>query len=628
MRLADHPTHRAETHAASWWRHAVIYQVYPRSWADSDGDGVGDLPGVIDRLPYLRDLGVDALWLSPFYTSPMADAGYDVADYRDIDPIFGSLADAERMILAAKEIGLRVIIDLVPNHTSDEHVWFQAALAAGPGSAERERYLFKDGLGADGDEPPTNWRSVFGGSAWTRVTEPDGTPGQWYLNLFDSKQPDLNWEHPQVRAEFHDILRFWLDRGVDGFRVDVAHGLVKDQDFPDWDAETDMIGGVDEDSGEPSGHPARPDEPNGPFWDQDGVHEIYRGWREVLNSYNPDADPDQDKILCAEAWVEPVKRLVRYVRDDEMHQAFNFAFLDADWDARSLRGVVDHTLTAVDSVGAPATWVLSNHDVVRHASRLGFPVGTERMNGIDADSPQPDAELGLRRARAATALMLALPGSAYVYYGEELGLPDHTTMPDHFRQDPAHHRTKGSDSPAIGRDGCRVPMPWTAAGATFGFGPGEQTWLPQPPVYAGLAVDQQAGVEDSTLELYRTLLHERRRLDLGVGSLTWVEGYDPGAVVAFVSSGAERADEDLLVLTRSPCPRRAAGHGRDSSPPGRRAGSRRSPMSRMRPPLTTSMTVPVTTPSSSLMRSTAPQARSYSARFLDRISRPSLSSFW
>lgn len=508
--------HSPESHDAPWWRHAVIYQVYPRSFADSDGDGIGDLRGIASRLPYLAGLGVDAIWVSPFYVSPMADAGYDVADYRDVDPIFGTLADADALIEAAHQHGIRVLIDLVPNHTSDEHAWFRQALAAGPGSPERERYLFREGTGRGGELPPNNWVSIFGGRAWTRVTEPDGTPGQWYLHLFDDKQPDLNWRHPEVVAEFHDILRFWLGRGVDGFRVDVAHSLVKDPALPDWRRRAVMAGtGADADVVSPEHGDM------GPMWDQEGVHEIYRGWRQVLDSYNPEGDPQQDRILCAEAWLPSQARTMRYVRPDEMHQAFNFHFLDTPWRATDLREVIDESLEAADAVGAPTTWVLSNHDVVRHASRLGLPVGERRPNGIGPASEQPNAVLGLRRARAATTMMLGLPGSAYLYNGEELGLPDHTALPDAVRQDPAFHRTAGAE---IGRDGCRVPLPWVATEPHLGFGAGEaDPWLPQPLLYGLYAVDRQEGVPGSTLELYRTLLRLRREHDLGVGGLEWLD---------------------------------------------------------------------------------------------------------
>ncbi|CAN5847796.1 hypothetical protein BH24ACT8_BH24ACT8_25130 [soil metagenome] len=337
---SSHPVQRAaSSHPAAWWRRAVIYQVYPRSFADSTGDGIGDLPGITARLPYLRDLGGDAVWVSPFYVSPMADAGYDVDDYTDIDPMFGTLADADALIARAHELGIRVIVDLVPNHSSDQHAWFHAALRAGPGSPERECYLFRDGSGSDGAEPPNNWQSVFGGPAWTRVTEADGSPGQWYLHLFAHEQPDFNWDSPQVREMFLEVLRFWLDRGVDGFRVDVAHGLVKADGLPDWTERTGMLGSHQSRDHDLPAHEAAGTDPRHrpPMWDQDGVHQVYREWRAVLDSYNPGADPEQDRILCAEAWVEPVERAMAYIRPDEMHQAFNFDFLHFAWSALELR---------------------------------------------------------------------------------------------------------------------------------------------------------------------------------------------------------------------------------------------------------------------------------------------------
>lgn len=518
LRRLHDPDHAA---SATWWRDAVIYQVYPRSFADSDGDGVGDLPGITAHLPHLRELGVDALWISPFYRSPQHDAGYDVADYRDVDPLFGTLSDADDLIARAHELDLKVIVDLVPNHTSSEHPWFAAALAGAPDGPDRARYIFREGRG-DGSEPPNDWRSVFGGQAWSRVTEADGSPGQWYLHLFDVTQPDLAWDNPEVRAEFVDILRYWLDRGVDGFRVDVAHGLVKAPGLPDWPHRPGGLLKVTSES---------------PFWDQDGVHEIYREWRSVVGEYGP-----PERILVAEAWVSPAERAARYVRGDEFHQAFNFDFLETPWLAGPLREVIADSLRAGDSVGAPATWVLSNHDVLRHSSRLGLPQGVDRPNGITADDPQPDAELGLRRARAATALMLALPGGAYLYQGEELGLPEHTALDARYREDPTFVRTSGTE---VGRDGCRVPMPWVGDAPGLGFGPSGATWLPQPEVYADLAVDRQRGVPGSTLEFYRDLLRLRRSLGLGRGALDQVEGLGDEVLAYVVTSG----DQRTLVLT-------------------------------------------------------------------------------
>ncbi|MCX5288695.1 MULTISPECIES: glycoside hydrolase family 13 protein [unclassified Streptomyces] len=511
----------AKARRSDWWRDAVIYQVYPRSFADSNGDGMGDLEGVRSRLPYLRDLGVDAVWLSPFYASPQADAGYDVADYRAVDPMFGSLLDADALIRDAHELALRIIVDLVPNHSSDQHEWFKRALREGPGSPLRDRYHFRPGKGASGELPPNDWESIFGGPAWTRVTEPDGTPGQWYLHLFAPEQPDFNWEHPAVGDEFRSILRFWLDIGVDGFRIDVAHGLVKAEGLPDLGSHEQL---------KLLGNDVMP------FFDQDGVHEIYRQWRLILDEYSGNQEgpegPSSEgrgretggRIFVAEAWTPTIERTANYVRPDELHQAFNFQYLSTDWDAAELREVVDRTLDAMRPVGAPATWVLSNHDVTRHATRFANPpgLGTQiRTAG--------DRELGLRRARAATLLLLALPGSAYVYQGEELGLPDVVDLADEVRQDPAYFRGAGQDG---FRDGCRVPIPWTREGSSYGFGSGG-SWLPQPESWGELSVEAQDGVPGSTLELYRSAFAARREQpDLGAGdAVEWLRA--PEGVLAF-----------------------------------------------------------------------------------------------
>ncbi|MFD0311164.1 glycoside hydrolase family 13 protein [Streptomyces sp. NPDC127119] len=486
-----------------WWRTAVIYQIYPRSFADGDGDGTGDLPGITGRLDHLADLGVDALWLSPFYPSPQRDGGYDVADYRAVDPRYGTLADFDELLARAHELSIRVIVDLVPNHCSSEHVAFRAALAAAPGSDERALFHFRDGRGPDGSLPPNDWTSMFEGPAWTRVTEADGRPGQWYLHLFDASQPDWNWDNPAVREDFERTLRFWLDRDVDGFRVDVCDALVKAPGLPDWPRPThgviEPVDGV-----------------MPPMWDQEGIHEIFRSWRRLLDTYAG------RRILCAEAWLPP-ERAARIIRADEMHQAFNFRFLETPWQAAPLRNVVAESLAANDGVGAPTTWVLSNHDVMRHASRFGYDGHVELEHGVGADDPQPDRPLGLRRARAATALMLALPGSAYLYQGEELGLPEATALPDAARQDPVWER---SGHRIRGRDGCRVPLPWTEEGPAFGFGTAADTWLPQPPDYGSYAVAAQRGRPGSTLELYRTLLDLRRRYRLGEGTLKWMTSPD------------------------------------------------------------------------------------------------------
>jgi alpha-glucosidase len=492
-----------------WWRTAVIYQIYPRSFADASGDGIGDLPGITSRLDDLAHLGIDAIWLSPFQRSPQKDAGYDVSDYCDVDPLFGTLADFDVMLTAAHDGGIRVIVDLVPNHSSDQHEWFQQALAAEPGSPERARYMFRDGAGENGELPPNNWESVFGGPAWTRVVEADGTPGQWYLHLFDASQPDFDWSNEEVREEFRRILRFWLDRGVDGFRVDVAHGLIKAEGLPDYipPADAASMGG---------------EEANVPYWGQEGVHDVYRDWRTILEEYAG------DRALAAEAWLPTADKTALWVRPDEMHQAFNFPYLQTEWDAAHLRTVIDESLRAFPGVGAPSTWVLSNHDVVRHASRLALTAENPQGHGIGPDSPgKPIPDVGLRRARAATALMLALPGSAYLYQGEELGLPEVIDIPGDARQDPTWFRTNGE---RYGRDGCRVPIPWSANAPAYGFSPSGASWLPQPAEWAVLARENQVGVEGSTLELYRTLLAERRTRSLGEGTLEWIDGFGPDAV--------------------------------------------------------------------------------------------------
>ncbi|SIT85175.1 alpha-amylase family glycosyl hydrolase [Microbacterium sp. RU33B] len=500
--VVDHAA-RSEQ-GSEWWRSAVIYQIYPRSFSDSSGDGIGDLPGVTERLDDLRRLGVDAIWLSPFMRSPQKDAGYDVADYCDVDPLFGTLADFDDMLAAAHARGIRVIVDLVPNHSSDQHVWFQEALAAAPGSAERARYMFREGKGAHGELPPNNWESVFGGPAWTRVIEADGRPGQWYLHLFDSSQPDFDWSNPVVWEEFRRVLRFWLDRGVDGFRVDVAHGLMKEDGLPDYTP--------DPDAGSMGGDAA-----SVPYWGQPEVHAVYRDWRKVLAEY------DGDRALCAEAWLPTIEKTALWVRHDEMHQAFNFEYLETEWDAAKLRAVIQESLRAYSAVGAPSTWVLSNHDVVRHASRLALTAENPQGHGIGPHSPgQPIPEVGLRRARAATALMLALPGSAYLYQGEELGLPEAIDIPDEARQDPTWFRTDGE---RYGRDGCRVPLPWVADAPAFGFSPSGASWLPQPAEWASHARDVQEADDASTLRLYQHLLAVRAGERLGEESvaLEWLD---------------------------------------------------------------------------------------------------------
>ncbi|MER5939238.1 glycoside hydrolase family 13 protein [Streptomyces sp. NPDC001928] len=478
--------------AAQWWRSAVIYQVYVRSFADGDGDGTGDLAGVRARLPYLAELGVDALWFTPWYVSPLKDGGYDVADYRAIDPAFGTLAEAEKLIAEARELGIRTIVDIVPNHVSDQHPWFRAALAAGPGSAERELFHFRPGRGPDGDLPPNDWPSQFVGSTepvWTRL--PDG---EWYLHLFTPEQPDLNWAHPAVRQEHEDILRFWFERGVAGVRIDSAALLAKDP------ALTDLADAP---------HPH-------PFVDRDELHDIYRSWRTVADDYHG--------VFVGEVWLPDPERFARYLRPDELHTAFNFAFLSCPWDAGRLRASIDTTLAEHAPVGAPATWVLCNHDVTRTVTRYG-----RAHTGFDfaakAFGTPTDLALGTRRARAAALLSLALPGAVYVYQGEELGLPE-ADLPLDRIQDPMHARSGGTDP---GRDGCRVPLPWAAESPYAGFGSREEPWLPLPADWAAYAADRQAADPDSMLALYRRAV--ALRPEFGDGSLSWLPA--PESVLAF-----------------------------------------------------------------------------------------------
>jgi alpha-glucosidase len=524
-----------------WWRTAVVYQVYIRSFCDADGDGLGDVAGLRGKLPHLTALGIDALWINPWYPSPQADAGYDVADYRDIEPAYGTLSAGEELITAAHEAGLRVLLDIVPNHTSDEHAWFVAALAGD--AAARARYVFRPGRGAEGSEPPNNWESSFGGPAWTRTTAADGTPGDWYLHLFAPKQPDLDWANPEVREEFEDILRFWFDRGVDGFRIDVAHGLAKQAGLPD---------AVDPKpkSNHSQAHPA---------WDQDWVHDIYRGWRAVADSYDP------PRTFVAEAWVADPERLARYLRPDELQTAFQFDFLQTPWSARWQRKVIDEALAASSGVGAPSTWVLSNHDVIRHVTRYARSQPDHLVESpwdrARWATETPDLALGVRRARAAILLTLALPGSAYLYQGEEFGLEEVEDIPAARRQDPTFFQTGGAD---LGRDGCRVPLPWSGTAVPFGFSPDGAVaapWLPQPESWGDRTAAVEVGDPRSVLNLYRAALRLRRAMFAEAGELQWhdtpdgVLGFSRSGVGCFVNTGADPfalPDRTELVLSSVP----------------------------------------------------------------------------
>ncbi|MGH8833558.1 MAG: glycoside hydrolase family 13 protein [Actinomycetes bacterium] len=487
-----------------WWRNAVVYQVYLRSFADADGDGVGDLAGLRSRLDHIARLGVDAIWLNPCYPSPQADHGYDIADYTGIDPAYGDLGEFDALVKEARSRGLRVLMDLVPNHCSAEHPWFKAAVAAPPGSQERARFHFVDGLGAGGVEPPNNWRSVFGGPAWSRVTEADGRPGQWYLHLFDAGQPDFNWTNPEVADYFDQVLRFWFDRGVDGFRIDVAHGMAKRADLADWPDD---------------------DRYNEHAFNRPEVHAVLRRWRALIDSYRP----ERDLTLVGEIWVPKVTELAAYLRPGELSQAFFFDLLAQPWDVKEIRTAIDAGLTDIAPTGATVAWVLSNHDVHRTVTRFGQnhpprsegyrdPIEVARFRG------PVDLPLGQVRARAGILLLLALPGSAYLYQGEELGLPEVMDMPDEARQDPIWRR---SEHTKHGRDGSRVPLPWAAEAPNYGFsldqdgGRPAAPWLPQPDWFAGYAVDRQDGDPGSTLELYRAALAIRRELWAGGAATRW-----------------------------------------------------------------------------------------------------------
>jgi alpha-glucosidase len=518
-----------------WWRDAVLYEVYLRSFADGNGDGIGDLPGLRSRLPYLRDLGVDGIWITPWYPSPMKDGGYDVSDYTDIEPLFGTLADARALLDDAHRLGLKVIVDFVANHTSDEHRWFRQAVAAAPGSPERDRYHFRDGKGPGGEQPPNDWISAFGGSAWTRVTEPDGAAGQWYLHLFAPAQPDLNWDNQEVRAEFESILRFWFDFGLDGLRLDAASGLAKDPGLADF-------GFLAEDLFQPVTWTGSP------LWDVDGVHDILRAWRRIADEY------PGDRMFVGEVVVNGPERLARYLRPDELHTTFNLDFLKSPLDAGQLRQTIDASLAAFAPVGAPATWTLSNHDETRHVTRYG-----RAFTGVPVPPPWPpvtsDLALGTGRARAMLLLMLALPGSVYLYQGEELGLWEVEDLADDDIQDPVW---ESSGHTVRGRDGARVPLPWSGSHPPFGFSVGSaKPWLPQPPQWRDYTAEAEARAENSMLSFYRRALATRQEhlphadpvlswLDLGAGVLAFDRGPRLRCIVNLSSEPLPFAGEVLI----------------------------------------------------------------------------------
>lgn len=507
----------------SWFENAVVYQVYPRSFADANGDGQGDLAGVRARLDHLVDLGADAVWLSPFYPSPQKDSGYDVSDYTAIDPRYGTLGDFDALVAAADEAGLRVIVDIVPNHCSVEHPLFQAALAAAPGSPEREMFHFADA--------PNNWPSMFGGAAWTQV--PDG---QWYLHLFDSSQPDWNWRNPAVAEMFEGILRFWLDRGAAGFRIDVGNALYKTAGLPDLEAAAADEAGSQGSAGSP-------------YLDQPELDAHYASWRALLDGYGDSGFPGQ-RILIGETWTDDPGKALRWIRAG-MHQSFDFRLIGKPWDAAVWQETVDRQLRSELRPGE-SPWAVGNHDVVRLVTRLGVEQHhdhEELREALRTDLPV-DRELGVRRARAAALFLLGLPGSMYVYQGDELGLPEYVDLPDDRREDPMFLRNHGRN---LGRDGCRVPIPWSGTAAPYGFGPGAETWLPQPGDWQDLTVEAADRDPGSVLNLYRAALRERREL---TGDLVWdgdapdVVSYTRGAGFRCVTNFGS-APVELPVHTRA-----------------------------------------------------------------------------
>ena len=531
--LPDRQHHPQQPTQIDWWRQAVVYQIYPRSFMDGNGDGVGDLAGITERLPYLHRLGIDAIWFTPWYLSPFSDGGYDVSDYRQIDPRFGTLDDAEELIRQASNLGIRTIVDIVPNHVSNQHPWFQEALASPPGSPQRARFWFHDGRGDQGQDMPTNWLSSFRGPTWTRTTNPDGSPGQWYLHLFTGEQPDLNWDNQEVRAEHQQVLRFWFDRGAAGVRVDSAALIVKDPALIDFD----------------ESQPTPPGQH--PFLDRDGIHDIYRSWRQVADTYTP------PRILVGEVWLDDPARFTAYLRPDEMHTAFNFDFMTRPWDPAQLRQSIEATLAA----HAPPTWVLANHDITRPVTRYGR--AETGFSFADKRHGTPtDLALGTRRARAAFMLCAGLPGSLYIYQGDELGLPEDEELPLDAIEDPMYFRSGGVDP---GRDGCRVPLPWTEQPQhNFGFssprqGDSSTSWLPQPSWWGRYAVQRQEEDVTSMLAFYRRVVALRR--DLSTNGFRWLDnlpptclGFSRGPISCLVNFGPTpvRAPAGQLLLTSGP----------------------------------------------------------------------------
>ncbi len=500
-----------------WWRHGVIYQVYPRSFQDSNGDGIGDLRGITGRLDHLNDgtpasLGVDAIWLSPFYPSPLTDFGYDVSDYCDVHPDYGTLADFDELVRQAHRHGIRVIVDFVPNHTSDRHPWFRASRSSRD-DPHRGWYVWRDPR-PDGS-PPNNWRSLFAavGSAWTF----DPATGQYYLHSFRREQPDLDWWNPEVREAMHGVLRFWLDRGVDGFRIDVAHKMARDPDLLDNPPELYR--------GRPLPSPRRDED-----WPE--VHVILRDFRRLLDAYD-------DRMAIGEVGIFDPARVVRYFGTslDELHLVFNFSFVRQPWRAEAFRDAVDRC-EALLPAGAWPVYTLSNHDTPRARSRYGGEGGLPQGEWVEGGMPPSggDSGLGMRRARVAAMLLLTLRGTPFLYYGEEIGQADGEVPPD---------RVVDID----GRDPERTPMQWDGTpGAGFTTG---EPWLPIGSEARTVNVAAERDDPRSLLSLYRQLIRYRRGSRPLLAGTYRAVGHEPG-IFSYVREAGGRRLLVALNFTSAP----------------------------------------------------------------------------
>ena len=513
-----------------WWQDAVVYQIYPRSFADANNDGIGDLQGIISHLDHIASLNVDAIWMSPCFPSPQHDHGYDVADYFDINPDYGDLATFDLLVAEARKRGIRIMLDVVPNHCSIEHAWFKSAVAAGKGSPLRERFYFRDGRGENGELPPNNWQSIFGGAAWTRITEPDGNPGQWYLHVFDYSQPDMNWEHEDIKKQFDDMLTFWFDRGVEGFRVDAVAVVGKTPGLPDG---PDFTGRDDLKVSELATL-------NPHFQHREEMRPYWARWRALMDRYEAD-HPGREIVTVSEAYTpEGPLQLLKYLTPDQFHSSFIFDLMLAPWIPSYVREAVENNYRVLAENGANFAWTLNNHDTHRSVTRYGRSIADDPSsftgnNLVHRDAPV-DIALGTRRNRAMIAFTAALPGTIYLYQGEETGLPEWLELPDNRREDPVFRRTNGEEK---GRDGCRVPIPWTSdASSNYGFSAAagaDAPWLPQPEWWGDFAADAQENDPSSILALYRAVMGTRDQFD-PQDAIEWVLPDDP-ALVAFRRGG-------------------------------------------------------------------------------------------